>query len=476
MAVSRVEMPVQETSFGRIVAFCLQTDSKNILTLSVLMIVVIGFADWRIGLDLSLGVLYLLPVMLAATALRTSGVVMLALMCAVLRLTFNTHPLVVESVLRFAFAFLAYLSAGLFMIALIRNRQLILEHLESIKQEQEQRREAEEQLRVLVESSPAGILTLDGKGVVLAANKASDTLFASSLRGKSIRDYLPVLADALQLDSGGETFHTAAQCQGRRQNGEIFVAHTWFSTYAAADGPRLAAIVVDASEEMRDREEQNLRQLSRNSRITAAAVSHEIRNLCAAITLLYSKLKDKGVAFREDYQSLGSLVKGLERIASLELRSRVQEVPEQAELQSVLDDLRIIVEPDWMEIEGAVHWDLPKEMPTVLADPHGLLQAFLNLAQNSLRAVEPCPQREFGVTVSVKGERAIVHFRDSGPGVRSPLRLFQPFQEGAEVTGIGLYVSRAILRSYGGELRYQPESSGACFAVELQVFEKGPLL
>ncbi len=293
-----------------------------------------------------------------------------------------------------------------------------------------------------------------------------------ALRGKSIRDYLPVLADALQLDSGTEGFHTAAQCQGRRQNGEIFVAHTWFSTYSSPEGLRLAAIVVDASEEMRDREELNLQQLSRNSRITAAAVSHEIRNLCGAISLLYSNLKDKSDSNHEDYQSLGSLVKGLERIASLELRSRIQETPEKTALRSVLDDLRIIVEPDWIEMEGSVHWDFPAEMPTVLADPHGLLQAFLNLAQNSLRAVEPRPLREFSINVSLNRERAIVYFRDSGPGVQNPQRLFQPFQEGAEVTGIGLYVSRAILRSYGGELRYQPEPSGACFAVELQVVEK----
>lgn len=328
---------------------------------------------------------------------------------------------------------------------------------------------------MLVESSPAGILTLDGQGLVLAANKATETLFASSLRGRPIRDFLPVLADALQLDTGPDTFHTAAQCLGRRHTGEIFLAHTWFSTYSSAEGSRLAAIVVDASEEMRDREEQNLRQLARHSRITAAAVSHEIRNFCGAITLLYSNLRDKTVATREDYQGLGSLVKGLERIASLDLHSRVQEAPEHTPLKDVLDDLRIIIEPDWLEIDGAVHWDFPDRIPIVLADPHGLLQAFLNLARNSLRAVEDCPTREFRISVSAGQDRACVYFRDTGPGVPEPQRLFQPFQEGAEVNGIGLYVSRAILRSYGGELRYLPENAGACFAVELQRSDQEPL-
>ena len=54
------------------------------------------------------------------------------------------------------------------MTILVRNHELVVEHLASIEIEQTLRREAEEQLRLLAESSPAAILTTDGKGVVLA--------------------------------------------------------------------------------------------------------------------------------------------------------------------------------------------------------------------------------------------------------------------------------------------------------------------
>jgi len=98
-----------------------------------------------------------------------------------------------------------------------------------------------------------------------------------------------------------------------------------------------------------------------------------------------------------------------------------------------------------------------------------LLPAFLTLLQNSHRAVLESPSRELNITVSVGDRNAIVRFQDSGPGVSAPERLFQPFQQGSDGTGLGLYISRAIVRSYGGELRFEPQSSGSCFEVELQL-------
>jgi len=137
-------------------------------------------------------------------------------------------------------------------------------------------------------------------------------------------------------------------------------------------------------------------------------------------------------------------------------------------LREVLNNLRILIEPDWNDIGGTIRWQLPNALPLVIAEPHGILQAFLNLAQNSHRAVQQCAVRELIVTVSQEAFGAVVRVRDSGPGVAAPERLFKPFQEGAFGTGMGLYVSRVLVRSYGGELRFEPENSGSCFAIELQ--------
>jgi signal transduction histidine kinase len=337
-------------------------------------------------------------------------------------------------------------------------------------------RALEEQLKTLVQSSPAAILTADGAGKVLAANRAAQVLFQiparESLEGRNIGDYIPLLSDVLKVPCGPEGFRTATQCQGRRENGEIFMANTWFSSYLIGPDVRLAAIIVDSSEEMRDREEEGLRHLIRINRIAAAAVSHEVRNLSSAISLVSGNLQARQRGTHdEDLRSLTTLVQGLERIASWELQSSTHESLDEVELQEVLDHLRIIIEPAWQEIGGDIVWPALPETSVVLAEPHGLLQVFLNLARNSHRAVQDCDVRELRISVTVEGRTVCVFFHDSGRGVPEPERLFVPFQPGSDGAGLGLYVSRAMMRNYGGDLRLQHQERGACFRVEIPVVD-----
>src|SRR5207248_2087370 len=113
------------------------------------MIGLIAAADWYIGNKASLGVLYILPMMLSGTVLTPPQTVFAALLCASLRSCFDLPSPPLEVLLRFVFASVAYSGAGLFVIALMRNRQAAIEHLGRIRREQDLRQEAEEQLNVL---------------------------------------------------------------------------------------------------------------------------------------------------------------------------------------------------------------------------------------------------------------------------------------------------------------------------------------
>jgi len=449
----------------------LAAGKPKILAMTVSCLVIATALDWATGDNLSLAALYIVPMMLGAIVLRPIETAGFAILCSYLRSWFDVPGSAPDLALRFVFAAFAYFVSGLFVTGLVRNHEQAVRHLNQLQVEQKGRREAEEQLRVLAESSPAAILTVDANGSVLAANDAANRLLLVSrdetLRGRQIVEYFPFLSNALRLDAESIGLRAAVKCQGHRSDGELFQAHIWFSAYMAPEGKRLAAIIVDSSEEMRDREEQGLHNLLTGNQIATAAIAHEVRNVSEAMAMLCENLRQRpGMAEDKALKGLDSLVGGLEAIASFELQSGTHEV-EKVPLKEILDNFRIVIEPAWREIDGIVRWQLPAIIPSVWAEPHGLRQAFLNLAQNSLRAVQEGPDRELDITVSEREQKVIVVFQDSGPGVASPEDLFQPFQRGATGTGLGLYVSRFIVRSFGGELRFEPSPAGSRFAVEL---------
>ena len=116
-----------------------------------------------------------------------------------------------------------------------------------------------------------------------------------------------------------------------------------------------------------------------------------------------------------------------------------------------------------------MEWRLPAQIPQVSADAFGLTQAFLNIAQNSLRAVQRAGEPRLVVSVTVRGGEVVVSFEDSGPGIADIGQLFQPFQTRSDHVGLGLFISRAILRGFGGDLKARAQTRGACFQVSLPV-------
>jgi signal transduction histidine kinase len=262
------------------------------------------------------------------------------------------------------------------------------------------------------------------------------------------------------------------QCRGRRQNGEVFLADIWFSTYGTSAGSRLAAMVVDGSEDLRNREELSLHQLLAGSRILVGAVSHEIRNVCGAIAMAHANLEKSALganlARNKDFEALGNLILALEKIAAMDLRQMADQACS-VDLPSLLEEFRIVVEPSLIEENISLSIETGPNLPLVWADRQSLLQVFLNLTKNSQRAMSHRTRREITVTARFEKQRVTIRFRDTGGGVIHPDRLFRPFQQQAEVTGLGLYLSRAFMRSFRGDLRYEPEGDGSCFIVELSV-------
>lgn len=207
-----------------------------VLLASAAMIAAIALVDWLTLPYVSLGLLYLLPIMLAAGFLPRPALVAVCIVCAALTEAFSSlEP--AGRVSRLILETLALAGCGLFVSELLRSRRLSLE--------------TQDRLRALVETSPAAIVTLDERGVIELANRASVALLVPdevNLIGQSIATFLPELESAL-LSGREEQLRASMLCQVRRGNGETFPAEVWFSTYQENRVPKLAAIIADVTGE-----------------------------------------------------------------------------------------------------------------------------------------------------------------------------------------------------------------------------------
>jgi PAS domain S-box-containing protein len=443
------------------------------VALAGLLIAAIAIVDWRVDAPLAFGFLYLFPILIVGGVCPRWAIVGTALLCTTLADWFDPYPFTLAMALpQDVLVFTSLAGTGMFAYEITRSRQRERENLRRVERESAARREAEEQLSFLIDSSPVAIFTMTVGGTIVLANSAAHRLLQlppGQLHGKNVRPFIPALSRVYANGGQPGAFRTEMQCRGERENGEVFLANVFFSTYNTAAGPRLAALVVDASEELRDREEASLEQLMAGSRILMGAVSHEVRNVCGAISIIYENLaRGGGLSASKDFEALGSLVETLHKIASLELKaSKSSSQVGGIELAETLDDLRIVLEPYCQDAGIEVTWDVPANLPPVWADRHSVLQVLLNLTKNSERAVENAAVKRISIGVTASNGIVSIRVADTGPGIASADKLFQPFQKGAESTGLGLYLSRAFVRSFHGDLRHEPTPTGCVFAIDL---------
>ena len=118
-----------------------------------------------------------------------------------------------------------------------------------------------------------------------------------------------------------------------------------------------------------------------------------------------------------------------------------------------------------------VHID--DSIPTVYNNKSGFEEALLNICMNALDAIGSVGT--IRLDTELRGNFVAVMVGDSGPGISSKdrSRMFEPFVTSKEVgkgTGLGLYVSREIIRDMGGQISYSTSRlGGAEFTIEIPI-------
>jgi signal transduction histidine kinase len=456
----------------QVLADWLESHQREAALLSVVVAAITAISDWRVGANVSLGALYTFAILISSLTMPRAGIVVFALVCAVLREAFGPFRWQPAYEVRIALVGTVFGGLGLLVAELNRNRKLIIQNLRQREQYLIARRESKRQLGALLDTSPIPILLAEASGTVVVANQACGSLLGISPQhaAGNIFDYLPELRALLDTaPRGSDPVRREIECAGRRGSGELFFAHVWLTAYEASTGTRMAVVLWDASEDLRGREMANVESKMATSRVLLAGFAHEVGNLASAASALCTRLAIRCDAQRDDeYLALTRTLQSLSGLAASGLRLEAGQHDRFVDLSTTMEQIRIVLQPILDGADVEILWDLPERLPRVRADHSALIQVFLNLAINSERATRQMATRQFRVEAVTEGDRATLTVCDNGPGVSDPEHLFEHFHSHAGGAGLGLYVSRATLRSCGGDLWYEPGRGGACFCIRLQ--------
>lgn len=202
-------------------------------------------------------------------------------------------------------------------------------------------------------------------------------------------------------------------------------------------------------------------ELGRRKRFIGDA-AHELRTPLAVVALRVEALEDEN-AKQELRRGLGRLVHLVSQMLDVERLSLSGRERSLVDLVAIARDVVADLAPTAIKSGYDLSLEAPDAPVEVVGEEQAIARALTNLLSN---AVEHGGNRgQIIVTVS---DRRTIDVVDEGPGVPQSLqpRLFEPFSRGSsnsEGCGLGLHLTREIMRAHGGEVRLVPGRRGATF-------------
>jgi PAS domain S-box-containing protein len=359
----------------------------------------------------------------------------------------------------------------------------------------------------MVDHAPTAIVTTSGLGHIVDFNPAAERVFGqarAAVIGRVLGEVLiperhrPAHRAEMQRLRAGEPvsgFGKPFEMTGLRADGSEFPMEM-LAFHITLEGENFyTGFITDLSarqEQARQIERQRdaLRQTEKLSAMGTllAGVAHELNNPLAIVmgraSLLEEKAPEGDLAadarrIREAAERCGRIVRTFLNMARHKPAER-SAVRLSDIVRAAADMLGYTLRSHGITLELA----LDEQLPEVQADGDQIGQVVLNLIVNAQQALASAqgPRRIIIATGSAPADPAARHpeprvwlrVADSGPGVPEDAagRIFEPFFTTKAVglgTGLGLAVSRTIVREHGGELVLEPGGQGAAFLLTLPV-------
>ena len=324
----------------------------------------------------------------------------------------------------------------------------------------------EQYFRALIEHVGTGILTYNEKGFVIHANSSLKKLFGMEqfTHLKQLEKIDVQLANALHRIQQHE--QRLLPFNGKKGRINLLIKATGFKSQ---DQMLTLLSVQDINQELDEKELDSWLKLIR-------VLTHEIMNSIAPVTSLSESLSSyylkegKPIPHEEISDNvIRNTIRGLEIIREqgkglihfVELYRRFTRMPKPekklVDVRSLLEKTVLLGKVGFPDARINYSSRLSEPGLHILADENQISQVLNNLLKNSVEALSGQEKGEIILQASRNGLNQVeISVRDNGPGIPPDLinEIFVPFFTTRENgNGIGLSLSRQIMRLHGGTLK-----------------------
>ena len=356
--------------------------------------------------------------------------------------------------------------------------------------------------RLVIEEMQDGVLVVDRRGRVRAANPAARRLLAPSgmsrpapfqMRGVRAWDALVkaverAFSEAAWPEAGRDVVlqfeNGSAGSRGSQRTLRARVRFTRKREPKAIE--EFCVLFLEDVRNMQARSRQE--KLAAMGRVSAG-IAHEIRNPLAAISQANALLAEDATdpAQRQLMRMVSDNVERLKRIVDDVMEVAPGAVPDVGVIDATAQVAAVCSE--WVRAagvplgeQGVLQIDLPAEPLGVLFDAEHLRRVLVNLLDNAYRHASRAPGAIQLRLDSRHEAQAFLSIASDGAPIPPDVEpyLFEPFfSTRSRGTGLGLYICRELCERYGATIDYRLRAEGVAqrneFFVDMQRKALGPL-
>ena len=214
-----------------------------------------------------------------------------------------------------------------------------------------------------------------------------------------------------------------------------------------------------------------------------AGAAHEINNPLTAI-LGYSELLASNAGLKDEQASMAQKI-GQQARRTRELVADLLSFAQQSPSEKTSVDVAALLhralqmqEVSMRSKNIRVEASFDPKLPRVHGNNNQLLQTFLHIIENAIDALEEIGGGVLAVSAQRERGEVVIQFADSGPGLKDPQRVFDPFYTTKPVgkgTGLGLSATYGVVQEHHGQIScHNRAEGGAVFTLRFPTYGQTP--